>query len=352
MPLQFAIQNITVSNVHSRYNQERVTTFKRYSYALVLATMIMVGWFGMGTPLITVLFSFFILDRLMILRKRWLAVVVFCAFVAVLGTGLGYFLEQAWKTLPDVADKAMPAFIKYADSLGIEPSFTDWDSLKSAVMETMKSEFHFLGNFAKVASKQVVLLVIGLVVSVSLFLNPTFYLTASMGKANNVYTVFCAEAAARFRSLYESFAMVMGAQLIISTINTGFTSVFVFFMHFPNTPVLLVLTFLCGLLPIVGNLISNSIILGVALTVSPTLAIWTLVFLVTIHKLEYFLNSKIVGERIKNPVWLTLIGLIVGERLMGISGMILAPVLLHYIRVEASQIEAHTPIEATPGTTS
>ena len=36
-------------------------------------------------------------------------------------------------------------------------------------------------------------------------------------------------------------------------------------------------------------------------------------------------------------MWLTLIGLVLGERLMGLPGMILAPVLLHYIKVEASQ---------------
>jgi len=108
------------------------------------------------------------------------------------------------------------------------------------------------------------------------------------------------------------------------------------------------LTFLCGLIPIAGNLISNSIIVGVAFTVSLQLALWSLGFLVTIHKFEYFLNSKIIGDRIENPVWLTLIGLIVGERLMGISGMILAPVLLHYVKVEASQIEAR-PAEDDPG---
>jgi predicted PurR-regulated permease PerM len=60
-------------------------------------------------------------------------------------------------------------------------------------------------------------------------------------------------------------------------------------------------------------------------------------FLVVIHKLEYFLNSKIIGDRIKSPLWLTLIGLVLGEKLMGIPGMILAPVVLHYIKVEASQ---------------
>jgi predicted PurR-regulated permease PerM len=305
--------------------------------------MILVGWFGMGTPLITILFSFFILNQLMVLRKRWLAALVFCLVVAIIGSALVFFLEQAWKTLPDVADKALPAIIHYAQELGVEPTFTDWEGLKSALMEFMKSEFHFLGNFAKVATKQAVLLVIGIVVSVSLFLNPTFYLDANSRIKHNAYAVFCEETAARFHSLYESFSRVMGAQLVISTINTGLTSIFVLFTHFPNAPLVLVLTFLCGLLPIVGNLLSNSLIVGIAFTVSPRLAIWALVFLVTIHKLEYLLNSKIIGERIKNPVWLTLIGLIVGERLMGISGMILAPVLLHYIRVEASQIEVQPP---------
>ena len=60
-------------------------------------------------------------------------------------------------------------------------------------------------------------------------------------------------------------------------------------------------------------------------------------FLVVLHKLEYFLNSKVIGDRIKNPMWLTLLGLIIGETLMGIPGMILAPVVLHYIKVEASK---------------
>src|SRR5207249_6022302 len=105
-------------------------------------------------------------------------------------------------------------------------------------------------------------------------------------------------------------------------------------------PFVIGLTFLCGLLPIVGNLISNSIIVGIAFTISPRAAIAALIFLVGLHKLEYFLNSKIIGDRIKNPVWLTLLALIIGERLMGIPGMILAPVVLNYIKLEMSKIEA------------
>jgi predicted PurR-regulated permease PerM len=62
-----------------------------------------------------------------------------------------------------------------------------------------------------------------------------------------------------------------------------------------------------------------------------------LIFLVVLHKGEYFLNSKIIGDRIRNPMWLTLLGLVIGEKLMGIPGMILAPVLLHFVKVEVSR---------------
>ncbi len=135
---------------------------------------------------------------------------------------------------------------------------------------------------------------------------------------------------------------------MISTINTGLTAVFLIGNGYPFAAVLIVLTFLCGLLPIIGNLISNTLIVGVGFTLSPRTALVALVFLVVIHKLEYFLNSKIIGDRIKNPMWLTLIGLVLGEKLMGIPGMILAPVVLHYIKVEASKNKIAAPEAGKP----
>jgi predicted PurR-regulated permease PerM len=106
-------------------------------------------------------------------------------------------------------------------------------------------------------------------------------------------------------------------------------------------------TFFCGLLPVVGNLISNSIIVGIGITVSPKMALACLVFLIIVHKLEYFLNSKIIGDRIRNPFWLTLLALILGEKLMGIPGIILAPVVLNYLKVESSAIRAQTGANGT-----
>jgi len=131
----------------------------------------------------------------------------------------------------------------------------------------------------------------------------------------------------------------MGAQITISLINTSLTALFVVIIRLPYAPLVIAVTFLCGLLPIVGNLISNVIIVGLAFTISFKVAVIALGFLVAIHKLEYFLNSKIIGDRIRNPIWLTLLALIIGERLMGIPGMVLAPVVLNYLRLELAKVE-------------
>jgi predicted PurR-regulated permease PerM len=189
---------------------------------------------------------------------------------------------------------------------------------------------------------------IGVVAAVSLFFNSQLDLYRESHKTkNNLYSLLCDEIAARFRDFYRSFALVMGAQMTISLINTVLTAVFVLIIRLPNAPLVIPLTFVCGLLPIVGNLVSNTIIVCLAFTISLKIALVALIFLIAIHKLEYFLNSKIIGDRIRNPVWLTLLALIIGERLMGIPGMVLAPVVLNYLRLELSKVEVQLPSQQT-----
>jgi predicted PurR-regulated permease PerM len=179
---------------------------------------------------------------------------------------------------------------------------------------------------------------------VSIFINPTLDFDQSP-RPLNIYSLHCARVAELFRSFYENFAKVMSAQVIISGINTTLTSVFVYATSLPYAAIVIVLTFLCGLLPVIGNIISNTIIVGIAFTISPQFAGWALLFLITIHKLEYFLNSKIIGGRIRHPMWLTLLALLLGERLLGIPGLILAPVVLSFIKVQASKFEVKDSLE-------
>jgi predicted PurR-regulated permease PerM len=286
-----------------------------------------------------VLFSYFALDNLSFLRRKWTTVAVFVAIMSIICFGLVLVVNHSIKTLPHALVVAIPKMTQFAEKHGWNLPFDDWDSMRDFAFDWVRGEVRYVGDFTRLAAKQFAFLIIGIVVGISIFLNPAIDLNHQGYKIkNNLYTVLSGYIAARVRSFYASFKTVMKAQLVIATINTGLTSIFLSIVQMPNTATLVVITFLCGLLPIVGNLISNAAIVAIGFTVSPELGIAALIYLVVLHKLEYFLNSKIIGDRIKNPVWLTLIALIVGERLMGITGIILAPVILHYLKEEGSQV--------------
>ena len=310
----------------------------RISYAFILVTLLLAAVMGLATPLLAILFSYFALQKLSFGRSSTLALVLFTIVVAAAGCGFFYFFSQALHAFPKIADNAIPAVIKLAKQYQIELPFTDWDSLKIEALSTVREQFGYLSKRATLFGKQLVMLVVGLVVAVSLFVSSRLELGNPQAPRDNLYSLVTGEVNERFRVFYQCFATVMGAQIVISTINTTLTAIFVLWANLPYAGLIVVVTFFCGLLPLIGNLMSNTVIVSVALTVSPELGMAALVFLVVLHKLEYFLNSKIIGQRIKNPMWLTLLALVIAERLMGIPGMILAPVILHYIRTEASKI--------------
>jgi len=316
----------------------------RLSYVVLAATIILAGLLHLGVPLLVVLFSYFALRQLYFLTKRkWLALILFAVVVAGIATAAVFLTRAAILALPDVADTSIPSANAWAQKRQIELPFTDFETLRQVVVQTLGQEANYLrnvANFAKSTTAVLVFCILGIVAAASLFVKTGLDPHRGTHRVkNNLYSVCCDEVSTRFRDFYRSFATVMGAQITISFINTALTAIFLIAVGMRHAPVLIAVTFLCGLVPIAGNLVSNTIIVFVALTVSLKLAIGALVFLIAIHKLEYFLNSKIIGDRIRNPVWLTLIALILGERLMGVPGLILAPVVLNYLRVEMLTVE-------------
>jgi predicted PurR-regulated permease PerM len=310
----------------------------RISFILMAVALVLIAWLHLGVLVLTMLFSYFALQRFSLGGHKALGVAIYILVVAGLIVGLGYFTKNASTALPDIAEKTIPAIAEFAEKQKIDLPFTDYASLKTVVLAEVKDRMAGVGHVAKTALFEIAQLIVGLVAAASLFLNIKWgFDQEAMATADSLYTTVVRELSRRGATFYKSFSTVMSAQIIISSINTTLTAGFVMINGFPHAVVIIVLTFLCGLLPIIGNIISNTLIAGVAFTISPKMAIIALVYLVVIHKLEYFLNSKIIGDRIKNPMWLTLIGIMLGEKLMGIPGMILAPVVLHYIKVEASR---------------
>lgn len=140
--------------------------------------------------------------------------------------------------------------------------------------------------------------------------------------------------------LAQAFRRVVFAQFQISAINTVFTAVYLVVVlpwlgiTLPFTKTLILITFVAGLLPILGNLISNTIIFIVSLSQGLFVALGSLAYLVVIHKLEYFLNVRIIGVRIRARAWEMLIAMLVMEAAFGLAGLIAAPIYYAYLKEE------------------
>lgn len=138
----------------------------------------------------------------------------------------------------------------------------------------------------------------------------------------------------------DAFRRIVFAQLRISLINTTFTAIYLAVVlplmgiHLPLVKTMIALTFLVGLLPVVGNLISNTMIVIVSLSQSFGVALASLGYLVVIHKFEYFLNARIVGGQIRANAWELLIAMLLMESVFGIAGIVAAPIFYAYIKSE------------------
>jgi predicted PurR-regulated permease PerM len=208
----------------------------------------------------------------------------------------------------------------------------DSADMRTAVMDWLGEHTAQVQVAGKQAVRVVVQLIIGIVLGVLLALHgahdrpPGGPLSVALN--------------ARAAHLVHAFRDVVFAQIKISALNTLLTGGFLliglplFGVTLPLAKTLVVLTFVVGLLPVIGNLISNTLIFVVALSHSLFVAIAALAFLVVIHKLEYFLSARLLGMRIQAFAWELLIAMLVMETLFGTAGLIAAPIYYAYVKRE------------------
>lgn len=209
---------------------------------------------------------------------------------------------------------------------------TGVDELRLMAMDALRSHTKALQTVGTESVRVLVHILIGLVLggifalSSTLSTPPEGPLSAALGQ--------------RCRYLADSFHSVVFAQVKISALNTVFTGLFLlvvlplFDIHLPLAKTLVLLTFVIGLLPVIGNLITNVAITIAGLSVSLGVGAVALIYLILIHKLEYFLNARIVGGEIKARAWELLIAMLVMEAAFGLPGVIAAPIYYAYLKLE------------------
>lgn len=147
----------------------------------------------------------------------------------------------------------------------------------------------------------------------------------------------------RLRTLTTAFDKVVFAQVKISGLNTVLTAAYllvalpIFGIHLPMATILVLLTFAVGMLPVVGNLVSNTLIVVISLGVSPGVGVASLLFLVLIHKAEYFMNARIVGHEVQATAWELLSAMLLLEAAFGVAGLVAAPVVYAWLKAEVKE---------------
>jgi hypothetical protein len=154
-------------------------------------------------------------------RGKVLGLAVFAVVVAGAAYGLYFFSKQAYVAFPKITETTIPAIVNFAEKQAVELPFTDYTSLRQVALTEARDRFGNIGRYARDAAFVLVYLVIGMVVAVSLFINARLGLEdEGSNRRDNLYSLTAREIATRFVTFYRSFAMVMGAQILISAINT------------------------------------------------------------------------------------------------------------------------------------
>lgn len=273
-------------------------------------------------------------------RARWIVVSVLAVLlvgllilgvlgaVSLLHAELGNprdFWSQQLMPLVDKARQQLPPWI--VDHL---PGSVD--DLRQSTMDWMQSHAGTLQLAGKEAARVLVHILIGLVLGAIVAITQ-LRASSNAGPLTEALAV-------RAGRLGDAFHDIVFAQVKISLVNTAFTAIFLlgalplFGVHLPLAKTLVLVTFVVGLLPVIGNLISNTLISIVALSISLGTGIAALAFLIGIHKLEYFLNASIVGTRIRARAWELLVAMLVMEAAFGLPGVIAAPIYYAYLKGE------------------
>jgi predicted PurR-regulated permease PerM len=204
------------------------------------------------------------------------------------------------------------------------------EGIKTAIVEWLREHATQVQTLGKEAGLATAHVLIGLIVGTMLALREV-----SDHEALQPLAAALTERAGR---LAEAFRRIVFAQVRISAINTVFTAIYLAVVlpmlgiHLPLTKTMIALTFVAGLLPVIGNLISNTVIVVVSLAHSPQVAMGSLAFLVVVHKFEYFLNARIVGARISAQSWELLLAMLVMEAAFGLPGLVAAPIYYAWLK--------------------
>jgi predicted PurR-regulated permease PerM len=251
------------------------------------------------------------------------------------------------KNLPELSNQLQVQIVKELKEANQKwnlPAYVDVDELKGSILKASTGILQFLATSLTPLYKGFIQFVFALAINLFFYFESEKVEQAFTRNPDSLMTFLFKFLQMRLRIFYVYFRQVMGGQVIIAIINTLISSVVIFALDLRHPFLMIFVVFFCGLFPVVGNLMSNSVL---TINAFVSTGMWgtcvCLILLVGVHKLEYILNSRIIGGIVHLPMAISLGALIFCEVLLGIPGLILAIPLVLFVRHEFEHIRGLPP---------
>lgn len=319
------------------HNQNKV---EQCSYLIMIAAIYSIFHLNLVPLVLTIILSFLFVEKihntLPYKEKKYLSVIIALIITSIISVVLGFIFKNAFsfEIINQLINKVTVILEdlknnKYLPEFVINSIPNDLMAIKNQGVGLIKQYASDIAKIGKNSATFFIYVIIGFIIGIMLFLN------------KQQYTQPLSENLVKRVALFkESFENVFLAQVKISAIDAFITGIYIclilplFDVHLPFQSAIILIAFIVGVIPILGNLISNTIIIVLSLGISPYVAVASLLFLVIIHKLEYFLNAKIIGKQINSTAWELLLVMIIFEHLFGIGGIIMSPICYAYLKTE------------------
>jgi len=262
-----------------------------------------------------------------ILLKKYVSLFVSTIVLIIISFFLFKSLQFMWSDLNKLIELSQPIILSSLGDYGLEKNIRTIEDIYEVIITFLKSHLSFItfstGLFIKI--------IIGIVIGVIIYFSET-----KIDKIDNVWDYISSKIIEQSKDIYNSFKDIIEIQLQISIMNTlmvsfmAFAITYMFFGQFlPYWYVIVPLTAILSLIPIVGNIMINLILILSTIQLSLSYVFVGIGIFLIIHKLELIVIGKKMKKKVDIPFLLILLSMLIGEMLFhSMSGMILGMVML------------------------
>lgn len=279
---------------------------------------------------LTMLFTLFILTyseektSIYIKNKKFQKIassIISITIITAVIIALYYSLVYMAKDLMDIAENSQEKILKNIEFLGI----TNIEQIYQKVISFIKQNVVIFSNSAIVLFKIFIGFILGFLFHFSII---------EHNKENTLEAHIINDLKKYGEKIFLSFRNIIEVQVLVSIMNTIIISILAlgFYLSGETLPfwyIIIPMAAIVSLIPVVGNLIINLMLVLGTLQISVVYVLIGVGSFLIAHKLELIIIGRKIKEKINIPFLLVLLSMLIGELLFhSMSGMLLGMVIV------------------------